>query len=993
VLLIRTLGELGVYDGDRSLSGATQQPRRLAILALLARAGSRGVSRDHVLAMLWPDADEERGRRTLNQALYALRRDLGSEDAITGTRDLRIDTALVDSDVRLFGEARAAGQLEAAADLWGGPFLHGFNLPGVPEFERWVEQERTVLTHDYADVLATLATQCSERRDHAGAVPWWRRLAALDPLNARTTEQLMRAQVAGGDEAAALRQSEIFAAVYQAELGVAPDPRIEALAGQIRRGELRDRGATPVAPILTPVKPDPSAQGTPVPALPAGEIAAMTVTSGWAAVALPGGHRAPGPSASASAAQGAGRLRSRTLWLAAGVVALGALAFAAQRGRASSGARKPGAPAVIAVGHITDYTKSATGDRSAPLTDMLATNLARVHGFEVVSTSRMYEVVAQLQREGDSSVGAIARAARLTGATELVDGALYELSAGRLRLDLRRVSLTSGSVESALAVEGTDLFALADSATRDLSAAAGAGSPEGTLASVSTQSETAYRFYDAGLRAYSRGEVGAAATMFKLALDDDSAFAMAAYYLGISTADYGQRLAYLRRALALSDRASARDRLYIRSGWGFAVSDPSFLAVAETLSIRFPTEVDGHYWRAQALTRDRRYLEAIPVFERVLQMDSLGVRPGARQCVACDAYSGLTYAYVALDSLAAAERVLRRWIGAQPAAAPPYEGLSTVLVLSGKPVAAAQALEEARARGMSGITAVQYEWSLRLFAENYAGADSVLLANINTVTTEELSELWFEHGVSLRAQGRWREALAAVAHGREATPTGAARDFDQERTLLQLKGQTLVEMGRYAEGAAAFDTAAVLVDSRDTPLNQTRLQVAMLALAASARAAGGDTTTLKATADLIAKRAADTGLVRSRAYGNYLRGLLAQARGDQVAAVQYFNAARYSPTFGLTLVEVALARSLLAQGNAGEAVRVLQPTMHGYRNGGGLFMTRTGLHEELARAWEAAGNADSARAHWARVAEGWKNADPAMAPRAAHARERAAAVR
>ena len=105
--------------------------------------------------------------------------------------------------------------------------------------------------------------------------------------------------------------------------------------------------------------------------------------------------------------------------------------------------------------------------------------------------------------------------------------------------------------------------------------------------------------------------------MFKLALGEDSTFAMAAYYLGVSSADLGDRFTYLRRALALSDRASVRDRLYIRSGWGFAVSDPSFLAVAETLSIRFPNEVDGHYWRAQALTRDRRYLEAIPVFERV----------------------------------------------------------------------------------------------------------------------------------------------------------------------------------------------------------------------------------------------------------------------------------------------------------------------------------------------------------------------------------------
>jgi len=35
------------------------------------------------------------------------------------------------------------------------------------------------------------------------------------------------------------------------------------------------------------------------------------------------------------------------------------------------------------------------------------------------------------------------------------------------------------------------------------------------------------------------------------------------------------------------------------------------------------------------------------------------------------------------------------------------------------------------------------------------------------------------------------------------------------------------------------------------------------------------------------------------------------------------------------------------------------------------------------------GNSDSARAHWARVAEAWKNADPVLAPRLAQAREKA----
>src|SRR4029078_4551250 len=77
VIRIHTLGGLTVRDVDgKPLAGAATQPRRLALLALLARAGERGVSRERILGLLWPDADDERGPRALTQALYALRQEL-----------------------------------------------------------------------------------------------------------------------------------------------------------------------------------------------------------------------------------------------------------------------------------------------------------------------------------------------------------------------------------------------------------------------------------------------------------------------------------------------------------------------------------------------------------------------------------------------------------------------------------------------------------------------------------------------------------------------------------------------------------------------------------------------------------------------------------------------------------------------------------------------------------------------------------------------------
>jgi DNA-binding SARP family transcriptional activator len=85
----QTLGGLAVFDGTQPLGGNAQPPRRLAVPAVLARAGDRCVSRDRLAALLWEDVEEERARRSLNQALDALRQELGCEDAILGPGRLR----------------------------------------------------------------------------------------------------------------------------------------------------------------------------------------------------------------------------------------------------------------------------------------------------------------------------------------------------------------------------------------------------------------------------------------------------------------------------------------------------------------------------------------------------------------------------------------------------------------------------------------------------------------------------------------------------------------------------------------------------------------------------------------------------------------------------------------------------------------------------------------------------------------------------------------
>jgi DNA-binding SARP family transcriptional activator/TolB-like protein len=263
---IQTLGGLAVFDGGRPLGGNAKQPRRLAILAVLARAGERGVSRDRLAALLWGDQEEERARRSLNQALYALRQELGSEDAILGTRDLRLNPELIEVDLAAFETARASGAFEEAARLYAGPFLGDFHLPGAPEFARWAEEEREGIGADYRALLEAAAVSATGRQDQGGAVLWWRRLAALDPTDARAAQGLMRALALAGDAPGALRHAEIVQQIRQQDLELPPDSAVAALAERIRRGEVAPAPETPAAPMAVPTPAAPPSTPSPPPA-------------------------------------------------------------------------------------------------------------------------------------------------------------------------------------------------------------------------------------------------------------------------------------------------------------------------------------------------------------------------------------------------------------------------------------------------------------------------------------------------------------------------------------------------------------------------------------------------------------------------------------------------------------------------------------------------------------------------------------------------------
>jgi hypothetical protein len=132
-------------------------------------------------------------------------------------------------------------------------------------------------------------------------------------------------------------------------------------------------------------------------------------------------------------------------------------------------------------------------------------------------------------------------------------------------------------------------------------------------------------------------------------------------------------------------------------------------------------------------------------------------------------------------------------------------------------------------------------------------------------------------------------------------------------------------------------------------------------------------------------------LARDQRMHHYLRGLLLVARHDDLSAVDAFRQAMTWPGYGFTRIDYELGRALLRLGRASEAVTVLQPATR-EMEGAALYVTRTEMRDQLARAWEAQGNRDSALVHYRAVANAWKTADARLQPRLAAVRARIAAL-
>ncbi len=261
MLRLQLFGPPRIWDAERPV--ALNRRKSRALLFYLATR-SEPVARDALLSFFWPDLDRAAAQQSLRTTVHGLRKTLGP--LLDADDDYLALAESVDVDVRRFRQVLARAHperaaLAAALDLYQGDFLAGFELPDGPDFNFWVDSERTALRQAAMRAYVNLAAAHEAAGDDAAALAVLLRGLALDPLREDLQRDAMRLHYRTGDRVGAIRRYEQLREMLDAEIGVPPMAETSALYDAIITDSLPERplSVAPPEPARRRLSPEPDA--------------------------------------------------------------------------------------------------------------------------------------------------------------------------------------------------------------------------------------------------------------------------------------------------------------------------------------------------------------------------------------------------------------------------------------------------------------------------------------------------------------------------------------------------------------------------------------------------------------------------------------------------------------------------------------------------------------------------------------------------------------
>ncbi|HKJ03561.1 MAG TPA: BTAD domain-containing putative transcriptional regulator, partial [Longimicrobiales bacterium] len=542
------LGPVTLTGSDGTpIHSVLKQPKRIAFLAFLATAPSGTRTREEVLDLFWPEADREKARHALSQAMYYVRRSLGKDVIRNEGELLALNPHVVRTDVSTFLEALDDGRPADALDVYRGDLLQGFVFDDAPDFDRWLDGARERLRQKALQATTALSRQAEAGGDLSSAIAWAERGVSLSPFHEAPLRRLLSVLVAAAEPVRAKETLHRFQERLKEELDMEPSPETLEIVRTPRAATV-DPGPSPVntpGHAALDVAADAGVSPRPIPTEPLTPVE--------------GPPRPPGP-----------RWRAWRWAAAAGALVVVVAGLTDRIGR--PGGVLP-ATAVTGAKHRVGVFPFMYRGRPdlAYLADGLPELLSiSVGGLQGVSTVDPRALSRSLPPDESASWTQEARkVARRYGADQFVIGSVLEVG-GQIQVTVQLYDTEGQRVVAASerAEREVDLFHLVDDLVRRLvaSEAFSNSSQLEQAAALTTNSLPALRHFLEGERMFRAGLFQDATRAFDEATREDATFALAFYRGAVASlwsehSDFDAARMKLARAQSYRSRVSELEGL------------------------------------------------------------------------------------------------------------------------------------------------------------------------------------------------------------------------------------------------------------------------------------------------------------------------------------------------------------------------------------------------------------------------------------------------
>ncbi len=606
------------------------------------------------------------------------------------------------------------------------------------------------------------------------------------------------------------------------------------------------------------------------------------------------------------------------------------------------------------------------------VTNLLITDLSESQYLNVVSSQRLYDILKLLGKEGTKAIdkNVASEVANKAGAKWMLLGSILQVTP-QIIVTSQLVEVKTGRVLASQRINGESdekIFSIVDKLTIELKKGLSLPiqtKPEQTrsVADVTTHSQEAYRYYLEGIDYYNKIYTTEAEKSFQKALEIDSTFAMAYYWLALISSGEKQNL-LVAKAVRYSDKVSQKEKDYIHcleaanSG-----NQTQEIKILERIIQRYPDEKMAYFMLASVYQLQLRdFGQAVTYLNKVIAIDPLYKL----------AYNMLAYAYNELGDFEKSIWAINQYISLAPGEANPYDSRGDLYAYNGKLDQAIDSYQKALEIKPDFYASLMKLGCAYIFKGEHAEADSCfkVLSSCDNKDIRSGGRVFL--ALVPLYQGRFKDALQLLDDGIAADRMEQAQG-ESNVSKNYLKVLIYDEIGKPDLALKEIENSRNIMEKikPGDPVNLRDIYAVILAKDGKIKEAEEVLQALKR--DVEGKN--KTGM------SNYWRalGVVDLIKGNPSAAVADLEQGTNETSLVQFEVIYYLAQAYLESGKTGEAVAVLEKTLLRFdENRAAFAIWSVKAYYLLGMAYEKSGWNNKATESYERFLDIWKNADPGI---------------